>query len=58
MTTPEQPEEEPQKPCPMCAGTGKVRDYKLTPAMHGAGTFFTIDPADLERYNFTAICGT
>ena len=54
----EQPEEEYQKACPMCAGTGKVRDYKLTPVAHGAGTFFTINPDFLAEYDFTAMIGT
>lgn len=53
-----QTEEEPRITCPMCAGTGKVRDY--TPGMtpFSAGTYITIDPMDLEQYDITAMYGT
>jgi hypothetical protein len=54
----EQPDEELQEACPMCAGTGKVRDYKMSPSSSGASTFFTIDIGNLGKYDFAAHCGT
>ena len=66
MTEPagvETPEEDvPQKPCPMCAGSGKVRDYVFnvsTSVAAGAATSYMIDMNNLQPWMIsTPICGT
>ena len=50
--------EHPEKACPFCAGTGKIRDYKIDPSGMPASTFFTVNPAGFRDFNFTAMCGT
>ncbi len=54
----EETPEFPTKECPMCAGSGKVRDYKLAPLAGAAATYFVIDPEKLKDYDFTAMYGT
>lgn len=53
-----QPEEEPRRECPMCAGTGKVRDYGFTLMSMTASTFYTVDPTDFNPLNIVNMCGT
>lgn len=52
MSSPEQPDEEYQKPCPFCAGTGKVRDYPMGITPNGVGTSYTLE--GLAGLDFTA----
>lgn len=53
------PEEElPEKPCAFCAGTGKVRDYKMSSSPFAAGTYHTIDPLVLDGLSIYPIAGT
>lgn len=56
---PEPPEEdEPQRDCPFCAGSGKVRDYKWGPSPFAASTTFSTQGiVDLSNYVYP-ICGT
>ena len=53
-------QETPMKDCPMCAGSGKVRDYVTGMTPFAAGTYQTIDfdKINLADYTITAICGT
>lgn len=48
---------EPQKECPMCAGTGKVQDYGKATLPDTAATFFVFTPGDLA-YDPFAMMGT
>jgi hypothetical protein len=61
MTAATFPDEElPRKECPMCAGSGKVRDYQLSITPNGVPSYFTVDPETfkLEGYDFLNFCGT
>lgn len=40
--------EQPEKECPMCAGTGKVPDLPSLPGAFNAATYVTIDPATFK----------
>jgi len=53
-------QETPQKECPMCAGSGKVRDYATGMTPFAAGTYQTVDfeRLDIKDYVVNAICGT
>ena len=51
-------DEHPEKTCPMCAGTGKVRDYHMDITPNSVGTYFTIDPEVLKFLDCTPIYGT
>jgi hypothetical protein len=49
-------EEEPRKECPMCAGSGKVRDF--TPSGGTVPTFFVIDTEKFDTSGLTVGIGT
>lgn len=60
MTEPRVEEETPTKACPMCAGSGKVRDYVTGMTPFAAGTYQTIDfeNINLADYLISPIYGT
>lgn len=43
------PEDEPKIPCPMCAGSGKIRDYKAENTPFPASTYVTGEGFDLTK---------
>ena len=51
-------EEQPEKTCPMCIGTGKVRDYKIDPSGFPASTNFVVDPLKIGLGLLSATYGT
>lgn len=51
-------DEQPEKTCPMCAGTGKVRDYPMGITPNSVGTYFTVDPEVLKNLDYIPMYGT
>lgn len=44
--------------CPMCAGTGKIRDDGTSLSPFSAGTYFAIDPEIFRDFDWLITCGT
>lgn len=60
MTEPEtETPEQPEKPCPMCLGSGKVRNVIWRSSATGAPTTVQFDPSLFgDTFVIANICGT